>query len=222
MMEILRQVPLFCKMNDSQLRYIAEICTRKTYKAGTILFREKEPGSDFYIVQTGSVKLYLTSQGGEDKILSIFRAGESFGELSLIDGKPRSGSAQMLEDSSLIVLGADSFLGLLRANFDIALSVMQELAQRLRDTNQHVHDLTFLDARSRVVKNLILLANKNGSRKANAIHVKLALNFDEISRMAGVQKNVLMQVIRDLEDRRVLSVGIDEFVLHLDKLRGGS
>lgn len=222
MIDFLQQVPLFYKLNEKQLSHIAEICTKKPFKAGTVLFREKEPGSAFYIVHSGSVKLFMSSQAGEEKILSVFKAGDSFGELSLIDGKPRSASAQTLEDSTMIVLGAGNFLELLKWNFEITLCIMQELAQRLRDTNQHVHDLTFLDARSRVVKNLILLANKNGTRKGTTIHVKLALNFEEISRMVGVQKTVLMQVMRDLEERGVISVAMNEFTLHLERLRGGN
>lgn len=219
MIDFLRQVPLFSNLNDKQLSHIAEICTKKQFRAQTVLFREREPGSAFYIVNAGSVKLYISNQSGEEKILSVFKAGDSFGELSLIDGKPRSASAQALEDSTMIVLGADTFLGLLKSNFDITLCIMQELAQRLRDTNQHVHDLTFLDARSRVVKSLILLANKSGTRNGMTIHVRLALNYDEISRMAGVQKTVLMQVMRDLESRGVISVALNEFTLHLDKLK---
>ncbi|MDF2723976.1 MAG: Crp/Fnr family transcriptional regulator [Paenibacillus sp.] len=220
MIDFLQQVPLFNKLNAQQLGHIAQICTKKPYRAGTILFREKESGSTFYIVFSGSVKLYMSSQGGEDKVLSIFNPGESFGELSLIDGKPRSASAQTLEDSVMIVLGATDFLRLLQTNFEITLCIMQELAQRLRDTNQHVHDLTFLDARSRVIKNLIMLANKSGTRNGTSIYVRLALNYDEISRMAGVQKAVLMQVMRDLVDRGIITQGMNEFTLHLDRLRG--
>lgn len=220
MIDFLKKVPFFSNLNETHLGYIADICAKKQLKAGTILFREKEPGSDFFIVQSGSIKLYMSNQSGDEKILSIFKSGDSFGELALIDGKPRSASAQALENSTMIVLGAADFLELLKWNFEITLCIMQELAKRLRDTNQHVHDLTFLDARSRVVKNLILLANKDGTRRGTSIHVRLALNYDEISRMAGVQKTVLMQVMRDLQDRGVISVTMDEFVLHLDRLRG--
>lgn len=220
MIETLQQVPLFYKLNDEQLGHVADICTTKKFREGTVLFREKEPGTAFYIVVSGSVKLYL-SQAGTDKILAIFKAGDSFGELALIDGKPRSATAQTLEDSVMIELAADKFLELLKWNFDITLCIMQELSQRLRDTNQHVHDLTFLDARSRVVKSLIMLANKHGTRQGPTIHVKLALNCDEISRMAGVQKTELMQVMRDLENRGVITANFNEFSLHLNQLRGG-
>lgn len=219
MIDFLRKVPLFAKLNDSQLKLISSICSKKPVRSGTILFREKEPGSIFYVVFMGSVKIFTSNNAGEEKMLSLFKEGDSFGELSLIDGKPRSATAQTMEDTILIALAADSFMDLMRNNFEIALGIMQELGQRLRDTNQHVYDLTFLDARSRVIKNLIMLANKNGMRNGNTIVVRLALNYDEISQMAGVQKNVLMQVMRDLTDMQIVTLGTNDFSLHLDRLR---
>ncbi|MFK7694203.1 Crp/Fnr family transcriptional regulator [Paenibacillus sp. HJGM_3] len=219
MIEFLRQVPLFAKLNEDQLNLIAGICSKKAVRSGTILFREKEPGSIFYVVYMGSVKIFTSNSAGEEKMLSLFKEGESFGELSLIDGKPRSATAQAMEDTILIALSADSFLEVMRNNFEITLGILQELSQRLRDTNQHVYDLTFLDARSRIIKNLIMLANKNGIRNGNLIVVRHPLNYDEISQMAGVQKNVLMQVMRDLTDKRIVTLGSNDFSLHLDRLR---
>jgi CRP-like cAMP-binding protein len=137
----------------------------------------------------------------------------------LIDGKPRSASAKTLEDCTLIAIAGDRFLGLLREHFDITLGIMRELGNRLRDTNQHVYDLTFLDARTRVIKSLIKLANKHGLRIGSTITIKLILNYDEISQMAGVQKATLMQVIRDLEEKQILQISPSDFKLDLSKLR---
>ncbi|NHN30111.1 Crp/Fnr family transcriptional regulator [Paenibacillus sp. S3N08] len=220
MIDFLRKVPLFASLTNPQLSIISNICTRKSFKAHTILFQEKEPGSVFYIVYSGSVKIYTAATSGEEKILSLFKSGDSFGELSLIDGKPRSASAQTLEDSTMIVLNAPNFLDLLKSNFDISLCIMRELSNRLRDTNQHVHDLTFLDARSRVIKSLIKLANKNGIRTGNIVTIKMMLNYDEVSQMAGVQKPILMQVIRDFQERQILTFLGSEMKLDLAKLRG--
>ncbi|WP_165972108.1 Crp/Fnr family transcriptional regulator [Paenibacillus piri] len=220
MIDFLRNVPLFSNLNDNQLTSISNICTKKAFRSGTVLFQEKEPGSVFYIVFSGSVKIYNTAVTGEEKILSLFKKGDSFGELSLIDGKPRSASAQTLEDSMLISLDAHNFLGLLQQNFDISLCIMRELCNRLRDTNQHVYDLTFLDARTRVIKSLIKLANKNGVRSGNVITIKMMLNYDEVSQMAGVQKPILMQVIRDFQEKEIIRFDGPELKLDLAKLRG--
>ncbi|MNR35144.1 DNA-binding transcriptional dual regulator Crp [compost metagenome] len=96
---------------------------------------------------------------------------------------------------------------------------MQELSSRLRDTNQQVYDLTFLDARTRVIKSLVKMANTHGIRRGTTIVIKLVLNFDEISQLAGVQKATLMQVIRDLEEKQILKISASEFTLELTKLR---
>ncbi|TBL81647.1 Crp/Fnr family transcriptional regulator [Paenibacillus thalictri] len=221
MIEYLSKVQLFSQLNEHQLNAIASICMKRTFKVGTVLFHEKELGDAFYIVFTGSVKIYTSSSAGEEKILTLAKAGDSFGELSLIDGKPRSASAQTLEDSTLLTLTAKNFLDLLKNHFDISLCIMQELCQRLRDTNQHVYDLTFLDARTRVIKNLIKLANKNGTRQGNVISIRMTLNYDELSQMAGVQKPILMQVMRDLNEKQILAFVGQEMRLDLAKLRGG-
>ncbi|GIQ70195.1 catabolite gene activator [Xylanibacillus composti] len=220
MIELLQSVPLFQQLKPEQLAHIAEISTRASYKPGTILFHENDPGNVFYIVASGSVKIYTSSSSGEEKILTTFKAGDSFGELALIDGKPRSASAQTLETSTLYSIQARDFLAVLRQHFEISLGIMQELSKRLRDTNQHVHDLTFLDARTRLVKNLIILANRSGIRNGNTIQIKMMLNYDELSRMAGVQKNVLTEVIREFEQKGLLTVHPDSFTLDLSKLRG--
>ena len=219
MIEYLRKASLFSGLNKAQLQTLATICTRKAYRGNTVLFREKEPGATFYIVVTGSVKIYTSNHAGEEKILSVFHSGDSFGELSLIDGKPRSASAETLEDSILFSLHGQDFINALKNNFDISLAIMRELSNRLRDTNQHVHDLTFLDARTRVIKNLIQLANKGGQRMGTQIVIKTALNYDELARMAGVTKNILMQVLRDLQEKGMLTPGMNDFTIDLTKLR---
>lgn len=221
MISLIRQVPLFKNLSEDQINRISGICNRKSYKAGTVLFREKEPGDVFYIVASGSVKIYTSNASGEEKILSVFGAGDNFGELSLIDGLPRSASAQVVEDSVLLSLKGDEFMRLLHAFPDMSLAIMKELCRRLRETNDHVYDLTFVDARTRVLKNLITFANKNGVRNGNTIQIKIALNYDEISRMAGVTKSVLMEVIRDLERIRILIPTHEGFTLDLNKLRTG-
>jgi CRP/FNR family cyclic AMP-dependent transcriptional regulator len=219
MIQFLEKVPLFKNLKEEQLQSIFQLCTKKVYKAGTVLFQEKEIGSVFYILLSGTVKIYTSSASGEEKILTIFKPGDSFGELSLLDGEPRSASAQALEDCILLTITAANFQSLMKDNFDIALNIMRELSRRLRETNQHVYDLTFLDARTRVIKHLILMANKHGTRSGTNVHIKMQLNYDELSKMAGVTKDILTKVIREFEEREILMANSNEFTLNLAKLR---
>ncbi|REJ19014.1 MAG: Crp/Fnr family transcriptional regulator [Paenibacillaceae bacterium] len=219
MIELLRKVSLFDQMTDEQLEHILSIAQRRTFPAGTVLFHENDYGAAFYVILKGSIKIFKRSAKGEEKVLTLLQSGDSFGELSLIDGRPRSASAATLEPTSVLVIAEQPFHELLRTHYDITRRIMAELCQRLRDTNQHVHDLTFLDSRTRVIKNLILLANRHGQRSGNLIAIRMPLNYDELAQMAGVQKNVLAEVIRDIEDRGILRLSPNEYTLDLSKLQ---
>jgi CRP-like cAMP-binding protein len=220
MIEWLKKVSLFDNLNDEQLENIVRITQRRTFAPGTVLFQEKDLGQTFYVVLAGSIKLYTRSASGEEKVLSVVNPGESFGELSLLDGRPRSASAQTLEATTVLELSSQAFMNLLQAHFDITRGILTELCRRLRQTNEQVNDLTFLDGRTRVLKNLILLANRNGKRDGQIISMHMALNYDELAQLAGVTKQVLTEVLRELEIRGVLQFGINEYRLNLAKLRG--
>lgn len=219
MLNYLKKVALFQNLDETQLSRISDISSQKKYSVGTIIFQENEPGTTFYILIRGSVKIFTTNSSGEEKILSLIKEGESFGELSLIDGLPRSATAQTMEESIFCAIQGTNFIQLLQENFEMNLCILQELCQRLRDTNKHVHDLTFLDARTRVIKNLIILANKYGIRNGNLITITVSLNYDELARMAGVSNHELKQVINEFEKKQLLILAHNEFTLDLTKLR---
>ncbi|MEK0314396.1 Crp/Fnr family transcriptional regulator [Cohnella sp. 56] len=220
MIQWLKQVSLFDKLNDAQLEQILRIAQRRSFAAGSTLFKEKDPGDIFYVVLSGSIKLFTRSAGGDEKVLSVVAAGDSFGELSLLDGLPRSASAQTLEPTLVLEIPSAGFMKLLQEHFDITKGILAELSRRLRQTNEHVNDLTFLDDRTRVMKNLIQLANQHGKRDGVFIRIRLALNYDELAQMAGVSKQVLSDVLRELEAKGVLAFGHNEYTLDLTKLRG--
>ena len=219
MLEMLRDIPLFSGLNNNYLHKIVEECTVSNYSAGTLLFRENEVGTVLYLIVSGAVKIYSSNANGEDKILSIMSKGDCFGELSLLDGKPRSATAQVIEDTKVLTLSSKSFHSLLQYNFEMALHIIKDLSARLRETNQQVHDLTYLDARKRVIKNLVKLANDYGTRNGNYVRFKINLNYDDIAQMAGVTKPLLFQVFNELQMKGILAVSTSEFVLHLSKMK---
>lgn len=219
MIDELKKIPLFCDLNELQLKSLENACITKLYKSGTILFQEGEPGTILYFVVFGSVKIFTSNKNGEDKILSILSAGESFGELSLLDGRPRSATAQTVEDTQVISLSSASFRQLLKEHFDISLKVINQLSLRLRETNQQVHDLAYMDAKQRVIKHLLHIAKRNGSREQQLIRFRINLNYDELSQLASVPKATLFQVINELQNRRILKASGNEFLLDLEQAR---
>jgi CRP-like cAMP-binding protein len=215
---IIEQIPLFADFNNEHLKLLECSVRKEKHEAQTVLFHEGDPGNSFFAISQGSIKVYTKSKDGEEKILSVLKAGDNFGELALIDGKPRSASAQTLEASELIVIERDHFMEILRSNFDIALAVMTELTQRMRDANQHVADLTFYDERTRVIKSLIKLANSFGQRTDRSIVVKMPLEIKELAQMAGVKPGEVKEVLFDLGEKQLLRMHASHFELNLSML----
>jgi CRP/FNR family transcriptional regulator/CRP/FNR family cyclic AMP-dependent transcriptional regulator len=106
----------------------------------------------------------------------------------------------------------------LKANFEITLGIMQELSARLRETNRQVHDLVFLDERSRITKNLLKIAARDGQRDGQLIYFKVALNYNELAQLAGVKKDTLLQVLREFQERLILRISNEHFILDLSKI----
>lgn len=215
---LLSGIPLFSSLGAEHIALLSQRMEKRRRQAQTILFRENDPGDSFFVVLSGAVKIFKKSKEGEEKILAIFNAGDSFGELSLIDGKPRSATAQTLEDTELVVISRPHFLEMLQTHFDLSLGIMTELVQRMRDTNEQVSDLLFFDVRTRVIKSLVKLANRFGERGEQAIVVKMPLDMQELCQMAGVKMKELNEVLNDLGERRLVSMYASHFELNLVRL----
>ena len=123
-----------------------------SYKSGTVIFSEGDPGASMYVVLSGKVKIVKKARG-VDKTLAVFGPGDFFGEMAIISGKPRSASAVAEEDCRLQVLERPDFLSMVQCNRKedrMTLSVMEKLCDRLRDTDLQIENLLIGDHLNRV------------------------------------------------------------------------
>jgi CRP/FNR family cyclic AMP-dependent transcriptional regulator len=109
----------------------------KTFAKGTVLFREGEPGRDMFIIQSGKVQV-RKKVGGEERVLAELAPGEFFGEMALLEGLNRSATVEVTEDSRILVIGPDTFQGLLRSNTEIAVKMLKKMASRLRALDEQM------------------------------------------------------------------------------------
>jgi CRP-like cAMP-binding protein len=108
--------------------------------AGTVLFREGEPGSQMYVIRAGRVSIWKRIADSEIT-LTVLGPGDFFGEMALLEGLPRSASATALEDSLLIEVEQEAFELLLRSKGEIALRMMRRLSARLREADRQIQAL---------------------------------------------------------------------------------
>ncbi len=125
--------------------------------AGTVLFREGDPGREMFVLQTGRVRLTRVRRGVE-KLVAELPAGEFFGEMSIINDKARTATAVVVEDAQLLVLDPRTFEAMIKANTEIAVRMVKKLAARLDAANAQIENLLLGDANSRVVHALLQLS----------------------------------------------------------------
>ena len=108
-------------------------------KKGEMVYREGDPGAEMFIVQSGSVQIFR-SLGGEEKELAVMEKGDFFGEMSVLEGTPRTASARTLEESEIIEINSTVFDRMIRGNIEIAVRMLRKLSSRLQESNRRLEE----------------------------------------------------------------------------------
>lgn len=118
----------------------------------------EEPTTEVFVVQSGELRAVLRYAVGKEAILGTFRRGDVIGEVAAIDGLTRSANLMAVTDASVVVLPGTVFHDIMKQNFDVCMALMQLLAHRLRQTNERLSELTFLDTKHRLYNALLRLS----------------------------------------------------------------
>jgi putative nucleotidyltransferase with HDIG domain len=130
----LRSIPFFAKLSDDTLTRLVTRCPLQTVPAQQNLFQQGDTGEALYVIVSGEIEIIQTLDGTPIR-LSVFRAGEYFGEMALLDDAPRSATARTLQDSVLLQVRKQDFLALLSEHPGLFTDAARVLSARLRDMN---------------------------------------------------------------------------------------
>jgi CRP/FNR family transcriptional regulator/CRP/FNR family cyclic AMP-dependent transcriptional regulator len=185
---LLQRVPLLAALTDADREALARSASRRRFRRGDIIFQKDDPGQSLFIVARGSVRIYVPSTQGADLTLAVLGPGQFFGDLSLLDGRPRSASASALADTSVVAIERSDFVALVRSRPEAAMSVLATVARRLRETDEMASDLAFLDVGGRLAKKLLDLAATSGLRRQDGVLLDMVLTQEELANMIGVTR----------------------------------
>ena len=131
----LSRVPLFKRLDASELEHLAEEVDQVNYKAGETIFHEHDRGDALYIVEEGNVRIWVMDEDVHEVTLAELKPGDFFGELAVLDRGERSSSATAITDIHLHRLSSDDFQQFLIDHPDASVDVICEIAARMRQTN---------------------------------------------------------------------------------------
>ena len=202
---LLRQVPLFEALDDEQLEAIALVTITRSFDKDQVIILAEEEGDALFIISTGQVKVSIVSEDGREVILSLLGAGAVFGELSLLDGKPRSANVVATADTSLYMVRRSDFLQLVHKVPQIAVGLLAELAARLRKTDRKIEGLALLDVTNRVSETLLSLADEQGSPTPQGVQLQSRPTHQQIANMSGTTRETVSRVLKRLENQGYIS-----------------
>lgn len=191
----LRNVPIFSDLEDKDLLRIVKLGVRQKYKKGNIVVLEQESGAALFVIVTGKVKVVRTDEDGREVILSMFGPGEFFGEMSLLDGLARSASVVATLKSELFMIHRRDFLQLLEEYPQVAISLLAELAMRLRKADMQIKSLSLKDAAGRVANVLLMLSDDLGVFRKGKVEIEDLPLQQDIANMAGTSRETVSRMI---------------------------
>lgn len=189
---MLEKVDLFANLPEKTLNEIEQLSVLRRYPKNTILFIEGDDSTHLYIVKSGKLCATVAGEDGREVILNYMGEGEYFGELALLDGKPRSATVKTVTPSEVIAVARSSFQELMRNNPQFVLHVTEELSKRVRDLTENVKDLALLDVYGRVSNVLEKLADEN-KRIDNP-----KVTHQDIANMVGSSREMVSRIMKQL------------------------
>jgi CRP/FNR family transcriptional regulator, cyclic AMP receptor protein len=174
--------------------------------ADQTLFLAGDEGDGCYRIEEGLLKASVAAPAGGERILAIFGPGSVVGELSMIDGAPRSASVTALRDSQLSFVSRNAFETFARSTPDFYRHVTTLLARRLRDTNDALAATSFLSVKGRVARALLNLAEAFGNDVGQGrILIRQKVSQSDLAAMAGIARENVSRVLNDWTHRSLVS-----------------
>jgi CRP-like cAMP-binding protein len=180
---------------------------RRRWPAGSSLFLEGDRSGTVVFVLSGRVKVFSLTEHGEEILLAVRGRGALLGEVSAVDGGPRSASVAALEPIEALVLTADAFVEFLRGHADAATVLLQLVVARLRDADRKRVEFAAYDIASRVARRLVELAERFGEPDGHGVRITVALSQDELAGWVGASREAVAKALRVLRERGLISTG---------------
>jgi CRP/FNR family cyclic AMP-dependent transcriptional regulator len=201
----LRNVPIFKDLNESDLIKIGAKMIPRVYEKGQMILLEESSGETFFIITKGAVKVTRLSVDGREVILAILGESDFFGEMSLLDGEGRSANIVANDDSTVLTLSRRDFLDCLESFPKIAIALLEELAVRLRKSDQQIKSLSLSDSEQRIGIALIRLAEELGTIIKGNVTIKNIPFQQDIANMAGTSRETVSRTLKLLEDKSLVN-----------------
>jgi CRP/FNR family transcriptional regulator, cyclic AMP receptor protein len=180
---------------------------RRSYGANTTLFHEGDDAGPVVVLLAGRAKVATIGGAGREAIMAVRGPGDLIGELSAIDGGPRSGTVTTLEPAEALLVPGSAFAGLLERRPRIALVILRMVAGRLRYADSQQTQFATHDVVGRVAQRLVELGERFGEREGDRIEIALPLSQEELASWTGSSREAVSKALQQLRSLDIVATG---------------
>ena len=218
--KVLAQAGLFAGLSETELNFLAQRAVARKFSAGELVFSEGDPCAGMYVVESGSIRIFKTSAGGREQVLSVDGPGGSVAELPVFDGGSYPASVSAVEDSTLLFIGKQDFQALCMAHPEVALKVLRVVGARLRKLVGIIEELSFTTVRHRLAAFLVRLAQREGTRVEGGVEVTLPASNQELAAQIGTVRELVSRNLSRFQSEKFIRIdGRQIIVLDLKGLQ---
>lgn len=202
---ILERNLLFRGLAPATLDQIARLSVRRSYEPDAVIFSQSDPGNALFGVITGRVRISASSVGGREVFLNIMEPGDTFGEIALLDGRPRTAHASAMVKSELFIVSREQFLALLARDPLLIDHLLRLLCARLRWVSGFAEESALLSVPARLARRLLSLGKLHGNEIDTGIELKISQ--DEVASFLGLSRQIVNQHLQDWKAHRWVGLG---------------
>ncbi|HEX9112531.1 MAG TPA: Crp/Fnr family transcriptional regulator [Terriglobales bacterium] len=204
--QTLTKTPIFSGLTESELAFLAQRAVPRHYSAGETVFSEGEPCAGLYVVESGQIRIFKSSAGGREQVLSVDGPGSSVAELPVFDGGNYPASVTAIGDATLIFVSKQDFQSLCLAHPQVALKVLRVVGARLRKLVGIIEELSFTTVRHRLASFLLRLARAEGRRTADGVEVTLPASNQELASQIGTVRELVSRNFSRFQSEGILKI----------------
>lgn len=204
--QTLTKASIFSSLSTAEVDFLAQHSMSRRFSAGETVFSEGDPCIGFYVVESGHVRIFKSSAGGREHVLSIEGPGNSVAELPVFDGGNYPASVTAIEDATLLFVSKEAFQALCLAHPQVALKVLRVVGSRLRRLVGIIEELSFTTVRHRLAAFLVRMAKTSGQRSTHGIEFSLPANNQEIASQIGTVRELVSRNLSRFQAEGLLKV----------------
>ena len=206
---------LFTGLEDFYLKDLISRAEVRSWPAGTQIITEGDPGDAVFFILSGRVKVTLYGEEGREIVLAILNEGDMFGEMSIIDDKPRSANVEAVQDLQCLVVTKSAFLDYMSRHHKVYMRFFAYLTGRLREATRKIGGLALLDVCGRIAHTLLGMAKAKGADK-DVVEIERPTH-EQLAAMIGSSREVVSRALKKMTQEGYIKIEKDRILLYISE-----